>query len=469
MENTSEIFKLIESADNLFQQGSIKEGQKLTRDINFQLKQFQSIPRKLLHKVNFIRAQSRYFDDISSFAANPKREKLIKEASKFIENTPKDIKQRANEIHDLQSRWQRLDHSSRPASRKQWSEFSKIIDAAWLPCGNYFNELNEIKNQNVLKKETLLDDLSNFINTNKRLDLKFLRKKLKSFDEEWKNISPVPDKLFRKLNRQWYETQQPIYDEIKKIEKLIEEKKNKILDNVELISNEDNAESIKQYLNLKKEWNDLGRLSYKIEKKLFTKFVKLGDRFFEEQNQMKQEQVDKIPEIYALLESKNLADAIAKLKDLHLIKDHKDYKQVSKAIKNFQQDIKRQQKKASTTAVVSMFDAIVNNQKIDQDLIPSSLQKVFSNNFDNRDKESMHEACIRIEILNNIDSLKKDQELRNKVQLQILNEKFNQKKLNKKDEEIFWIQSFFQNLSLKEVGDFEKKLWKRITKALQAN
>jgi len=323
--------------------------------------------------------------------------------------------------------------------------------------------------QNVLKKETLLDDLSNFINTNKRLDLKFLRKKLKSFDEQWKNISPVPDKLFRKLNREWYETQQPIYDEIKKIEKLIEEKKNKILDNVELISNEDNAESIKQYLNLKKEWNDLGRLSYKIEKKLFTKFVKLGDRFFEEQNQMKQEQVDKIPEIYTLLESKNLADAIAGFKDLHLIKDHKDYKKVSKTIKNFQQDIKRQQKKASTTAVVSMFDAIVNNQKIDQDLVPSSLQKVFSNNFDNKDKESMHEACIRIEILNNIDSLKKDQELRNKVQLQILNEKFNQKKLNKKDEEIFWIQSFFQNLSLKEVGDFEKKLWKRITKALQAN
>ena len=88
MENTSEIFKLIESADNLFQQGSIKEGQKLTRDINFQLKQLQSIPRKLLHKVNFIRAQSRYFDDISSFAANPKREKLIKEATKFVENTP---------------------------------------------------------------------------------------------------------------------------------------------------------------------------------------------------------------------------------------------------------------------------------------------------------------------------------------------------------------------------------------------
>ena len=140
-----------------------------------------------------------------------------------------------------------------------------------------------------------------------------------------------------------------------------------------------------------------------------------------------------------------------------------------KAIKNFQQDVKRQQKKASTTAVVSMFDAIVNNQKIDQDLVPSSLQNVFSNNFDIRDKESMQEACIRIVILNNIDSLKKDQEFRNKIQLQILNEKFNQKKLNKKDEEVFWIQSFFQNLSLKEVSDFEKKLWKRITKALQAN
>ena len=89
------------------------------------MKQLQSIPRKLLHKVNFIRAQSRYFDDISSFAANPKREKLIKEASKFVENTPKDIKQRANEIHDLQSRWQRLDHSSRPAQENNGQNLVK--------------------------------------------------------------------------------------------------------------------------------------------------------------------------------------------------------------------------------------------------------------------------------------------------------------------------------------------------------
>ena len=99
MENTSEIFKLIESADNLFQQGSIKEGQKLTRDINFQLKQLQSIPRKLLHKVNFIRAQSRYFDDISSFAANPKREKLIKEASLSGANAVKFQKRTIDKVY----------------------------------------------------------------------------------------------------------------------------------------------------------------------------------------------------------------------------------------------------------------------------------------------------------------------------------------------------------------------------------
>ena len=64
-----------------------------------------------------------------------------------------------------------------------------------------------------------------------------------------------------------------------------------------------------------------------------------------------------------------------------------------------------------------MFDAIVNNQKIDQDLSP--FQNVFSNNFDIRDKESMHENCIRIEILNNIDSYKKRSKMANKIQLQI--------------------------------------------------
>ena len=66
-----------------------------------------------------------------------------------------------------------------------------------------------------------------------------------------------------------------------------------------------------------------------------------------------------------------------------------------------------------------------------------------------------------------IESLKKDLNIRNQIQLKILSEKFNKAKLTKKDEINVNIKNFFLNLSTSKVGANEKNLWKRIIKALK--
>ena len=79
----------------------------------------------------------------------------------------------------------------------------------------------------------------------------------------------------------------------------------------------------------------------------------------------------------------------------------------------------------------------------------------------------MLESCIRIEMICGIESLKKDLNIRNQIQLKILSEKFNKAKLTKKDEINVNIKNFFLNLSTSKVGANEKNLWKRIIKALK--
>ena len=79
METKQDLFKQLETIENLFSEGLIKKAQKNLRDTLSILKNEKKVPNKLRHKVNFVVAQSRYFDDMSSFAANPKREALIKE------------------------------------------------------------------------------------------------------------------------------------------------------------------------------------------------------------------------------------------------------------------------------------------------------------------------------------------------------------------------------------------------------
>ena len=86
MKTSQDLFKQLDEAESLFSKGSIKVAQKKVREVISKSKELDKIPNKLRHKINFAIGQSRYFDDMSSFATNPKREELIKEISTIIQS-----------------------------------------------------------------------------------------------------------------------------------------------------------------------------------------------------------------------------------------------------------------------------------------------------------------------------------------------------------------------------------------------
>ena len=134
METTKDLFKHLEEAENLFSTGKIKNAQKILKNVIKISRDMNEIPNKLKHKINFAIGQSRYYDDISSFAANPKREQLINDVKKLISKPNEKPRKQAHNINSIQTKWQLLDLTSKPASRDQWNKFKALTNEAWIPC-----------------------------------------------------------------------------------------------------------------------------------------------------------------------------------------------------------------------------------------------------------------------------------------------------------------------------------------------
>ena len=86
METNQHLFRELEVAEKLFSDGSIKNAQKRLRNVLKESKALDKIPNKLRHKINAAISKSRYFDEISSFATNPKRNDLINKLDDLIKN-----------------------------------------------------------------------------------------------------------------------------------------------------------------------------------------------------------------------------------------------------------------------------------------------------------------------------------------------------------------------------------------------
>ena len=472
MERTDQIIELISKANQLFDSGVIRDGQKLTREALKLVKIQGKIPNKLKHKLNATVALSRYFDDISSFATNPKRDKLVNKIKKIADNPIKNPRKQADEIHKVQAQWQALDQTSKTASQKQWNIFRSYVDKAWIPCGEFFDELNKQKLVNATKKQQVTQDLTEFAqrNNNKFPTIRILRNKLRKFEDSWNGHAPVRDDVFRKLKSDFIDAKKPILDEIKKQNEQIKIKKEQIIESVSKINSEDMDENISKYMNLKKDWNILDKLPHKVEKVLWKEFISSGDRFFEEQNKNKQIQLDELGLVLKDLKKYKIEDLQEMLPKFDLINKTKEYKSLQNQIIKLRNDEKDKKKKDSINDLEKLFEYITEKKDLSNlTNLDNSYKEIFDYKFDSHSKDEMLESCIRIEMICNVESLKKDEKIRNQIQLKILTEKFNKAKLTKKEEIFLHIKNFFLNLSVSKVSNTEKNMWKRIIKAIKTS
>ena len=468
MKTSQDLFKQLDEAESLFSKGSIKVAQKKVREVISKSKELDKIPNKLRHKINFAIGQSRYFDDMSSFAANPKREELIKEISTIIQSPLESPKKQAHLIHDVQTKWQLLDLSSRPASKEQWNKFNELTNKAWEPCSEYFDELKQIKINNAAQRMEIVNSINKYVedNSSNWPQPKFLIQFLRQSFDEWQKYAPVLDKDLNKLRNAYFEAKKPINDAIKKQEQIVIKAKEALIEKVNAITDEDNDICIKKFNDLKNEWKKAGSAGRKADNKLWDKFNKSADRFFNAKKEAIDAELMKANELLSQLKSDEISinEVLKSLSDLKNISKTKEFNSIQKQINNKRKEQESELKQNKIDSYTNLLDAFLNNE-LDKTQVPSSIKnKLNEKPQEKSSTEALTYACVKLEALAGIDSLKKDAQLRQSIQMEMLTNKFNKvsNNLNSVDDLLI---HFVNNISAKPTAA-EKTLWKRVSKTI---
>ena len=468
MKTSQDLFKQLDEAESLFSKGSIKVAQKKVREVISKSKELDKIPNKLRHKINFAIGQSRYFDDMSSFATNPKREELIKEISTIIQSPLESPKKQAHLIHDVQTKWQLLDLSSRPASKEQWNKFNELTNKAWEPCSEYFDELKQIKINNAAQRMEIVNNINKYVedNSSNWPQPKFLIQFLRQSFDEWQKYAPVLDKDLNKLRNAYFEAKKPINDAIKKQEQIVIKAKEALIEKVNAITDEDNDICIKKFNDLKNEWKKAGSAGRKADNKLWDKFNKSADRFFNVKKEVIDADLIKANELLSQLKSDEISinEVLKSLSDLKHISKTKEFNSIQKQINNKRKEQESELKQNKIDSYTNLLDAFLNNE-LDKARVPSSIKNKLNEKPQKKsNSEALTYACIKLEALAGIDSLKKDAQLRQSIHMEMLTNKFNKvsNNLNSVDDLLI---HFVNNISAKPTTA-EKTLWKRVSKTI---
>jgi hypothetical protein len=127
--------------------------------------------------------------DWRRWGANQAREQLCATAEGLVGLTadPVDIAQRIQQARDA---WKELDHREGAAPKASWKRFNTACERAYEPCQAYFEARVRERQQNLLKKTALCEQLEQFEATT-----------------DWQGVDwHETDRLHRRAQEQWYKS-----------------------------------------------------------------------------------------------------------------------------------------------------------------------------------------------------------------------------------------------------------------------
>ena len=468
METHKILFESLDKAEKHFEAGEIRLAQKLVNEVSRSIKSEGKVSNKLRHRFNFMSAQSRYFNDISSFATNPKRNEIIKEIEALIAKPHENPKKQANEIHGLQTKWQLLDQSSKPASREQWITFKNLTDKAWEPCAQYYEELKIIKISNAKEREKIIQTLIQYTNdySDKWPSLIDMSKFLSKTFQSWQSYAPVLDGDFSKLKTAYQNARKPINNAIKEQENKNYKIKDSLIEKVKLINDEDTQTCIQKFKKIKREYQDAGPAGKKNESILWKKLNEAADRFFEADKALVNDELEMIKNLAKDLtkDDCSIHDIKNKIIELNKTRKSPEFIKLQKAIKaheNKKIDAINAQK---TEVYQDLLNYLETTDEI-HSIIHNEIFKTLKKPLYLGNKDELLKCTIKLELIAKIDPPASDKAIKQMLALEMLQNKFSGAK-TPSDEIKDLLISFVNNLKSTKISADEKKLWKRVSEVI---
>jgi exonuclease SbcC len=436
----------LKAVDSLINQGKFKAAMALYQKVQ---KWFDVLPEKqqgqLERTFTSVKEQIENLKDWQEYIAAPRKPALLNEVEALI-NQPLEIDAQSTAIKSLRYQWNSLGKTDTESDQALNEAFESAIEKAFAPCRAFYDQQQQQREQNMVAKQQVLTEIKALGDENG--GAAELTKTLRSIQQKWKNIGEVDFKLRNTLYDNYQQLLNPLRDKVSAFYQDNAEQKQTLLAKAEkLLELESVNEAIEQAKKLQQTWKTIEHAGKKAEAQLWPAFRKVNDSLFAKKAEASQQQQTQLKAQFLAVKEQitQLETLLDSADDKSSVQDALQDKQTiidaiatlpmreRKALEQRVQTVVEQQQlrltELATSAKGQAFKDLFSTLKlwqVDNELPDSvaSLNKQWQQCFrDLSHNIERHDLTIKMEIVVQKDSPKKDAEKRQSIQMQLMAQK----------------------------------------------
>jgi exonuclease SbcC len=436
----------LRAIESLINQGKFKAAMVLYQKVQNWFNVLPEVQQGQLERIfNSVKEEIENLKDWQDYIAAPRKPALLNEVHALIA-APLEIDAQSTAIKSLRYQWNSLGKIDTESDRVLNLAFESAIEKAFAPCRAFYDQQQQQRQQNMLAKQQVLSEI-------KALDkddggATDLTKALRSIQQKWKNIGEVDFKQRNALFDSYQQLLTPLRKKVSAFYQENAEKKQALLAKAKkLLELESVDEAIEQAKKLQQTWKTVEHAGKRAESELWPAFREANDSLFakkaeasqQQQTQLKQqvasvkEQVTQFETLFSSASDKASVQSV--LQDKQTVIDEitslpmRERRALEQRIQTVveQQQLKLTElvKSAKSQSYQDLFNALKMWQTDSE--IPdcvTSLSKQWQQCFRELSETSeRHDLTIKMEIVAQKDSPKKDAEKRQSIQMQLMAQK----------------------------------------------
>ena len=278
---------LIRKASLALNDGSTGRAAGLRRAIEEKLAAAPPLPGHMTSQLQQLDKKLADLKDWKSFTVAPKRIELMEEMESLIDATlePQAL---ADRIRQLQDEWRTLSKGVGENLEADWQRFQEAAQKAYLPCKAYFETQAQARQENLQRREALLERLSAFESGHdwEHADWRTVIVALRESKQEWRRHSPVERAAGKAVQEKFDAVSAGLQARLEgEYERNLQEKQSLVERAQRLVAAEDSRKAIDDVKVLQQKWKEVGLAPRDAGQRLWEEFRQHCDAVFQKRQQ----------------------------------------------------------------------------------------------------------------------------------------------------------------------------------------
>ncbi|MGA2191192.1 MAG: DUF349 domain-containing protein [Steroidobacteraceae bacterium] len=183
---------LVRKANGALSDGNTQKAAGLRRAIDEKWPAALAMPTYLARQVQQLDGKLNELKQWKDYAVAPKRRELVEEMESLI-GASEQPRALADRIKSLQQEWRTIGKGIASDAPDDWARFQRAAHEAYQPCLAYFEAQSKLRQENLEKRQALLERLAAFeaAQQGENPDRRLLARVLREAPQEWRQYFPV--------------------------------------------------------------------------------------------------------------------------------------------------------------------------------------------------------------------------------------------------------------------------------------